>query len=360
MSLLDFLFGSRPSPARQPSRPALEALEDRVVPAAADLDVYRPVTQHFAATLVAEAQEDSYTVGAGVRINSDDDNANNVQDRLESVTASGGDNDLLQLVVGTNAAAMTLAYTDNLKVWTSATKTVAVASGATVAAGPYWVEFVGAAHTTDSTPATLTLTPSDGAAADGVVLHTFRSVVVAIGGNGQNPANVGDPALGVFTIATTLYQQGYDVRMFSHDQVASNGTGAAYTEVVSAVTQRDVDYVAIYGYSWGGGATYELANGLKNNAALTGQFTLSYTAYIDAITHGWISAERRLPPGTQYNDNVFQRRDWLLKGNTVSGSNTNLNVTTTSWGSTLNHTGVDDHANVRAMIVTNLTGRVIR
>jgi hypothetical protein len=189
-----------------------------------------------------------------------------------------------------------------------------------------------------------------------LVFHSFQSVVVAIGGNGQDPATLTGS---VFAIAHTLYQRGYDVQMYRHDQVSSSGAGAAFNEVVSAVRNRNVDYVAIIGFSWGGGATYELANGLKSNVAIQGQFTLTYTAYIDGITHGSITSERRLPPGSQYHDNVFQRTDWLLRGNRVNGAN-NLDVSRTSWGRGLGHTTIDDSPIVHVILVTNLTSRVIR
>ena len=69
-------------------------------------------------------------------------------------------------------------------------------------------------------------------------------------------------------MAGTLYDKGYDVHMFAHNQIQSTGRGAAYDEVVSAVLNRNVDNVAIFGYSWGGGATYELSQGLSTNTAL--------------------------------------------------------------------------------------------
>jgi hypothetical protein len=183
--------------------------------------------------------------------------------------------------------------------------------------------------------------------------------VSEIGGFGDNPAEVGTPGLGIFNIGLSLYQQGYDVELYSHDQVNSNGTGAAYNEVVSAVTKRHVTSVAIVGFSWGGGAEYQLAAGLQANATLHGLYTLSYTAYIDGITHYSLSAEQRLPPGTAYHDNIYQRKDWLLKGNTVAGAN-NLNVTSTTWGSSMVHTTIDDSPMVQSIIIIDLSARVVR
>ena len=196
-------------------------------------------------------------------------------------------------------------------------------------------------------------------ATDSIVFHSFQSVVIAIGGNTQDPSKFGDPNLGAFTMAGTLYDKGYDVHMYAHNQIQSTGRGAAYDEVVSAVLKRNVDYVAILGYSWGGGATYELANGLKANTALApAGYKLQYTAYVDGIRHNTISAETRLPPGTLYHDNYFQRKDLLPRGNTVSGAH-NLNVTTTSWGKNLGHTTIDDSPTLQGLLVGSLMAHVI-
>ena len=109
----------------------------------------------------------------------------------------------------------------------------------------------------------------------------------------------------------------------------SAGQGAAFNEVASSVLSRNVDYVAIVGYSRGGGATYDLANGLKNSRSLAGQHQLSYTAAIDGIRNTGYISERRLPPLTVFHDNIYRRKDLLIKGDSVSGAS-NLKVTSTS------------------------------
>ncbi|MBM4068129.1 MAG: hypothetical protein FJ271_04195 [Planctomycetes bacterium] len=349
---------------RRPTRatPRVELLEERTVPATANLTAYRPVTEYFKFTKfrVAERQEMNLDVGPGIRMNRDDDNANGVADYLDMGASAGSDDDLVRVDVAAVGTA-TLAFNANLKVWTSQTKQQQILSGDVFTAKTVWVEYVGAAFTSVSNPAGLTLNVSDsgGTASDKVMFHTFRSVVVAIGGRGQNPANVGDPSLGLFTIATVLYQRGFDVHIFGHDQVAPSGGGSAYVEVSNAVKRRNVRNVAIIGYSWGGGATYELARGIQVDATLRSRFTLRYTAYIDAVTHREISSERRLPPGTSYHDNIFESRDWLIRGDSVAGAS-NVNVTNTSWGSSLGHTNIDDDPVVRSIIVGNLTARVAR
>jgi hypothetical protein len=249
------------------------------------------------------------------------------------------------------------------------------------------VEYVGTSHTADADDATVKL--SAGGASDTVVFHTFRGDVLAIGGNQQDPWNYVNPdilsnsQLGVYKIAGMLYTQGYDVHLYSHSQVSTAtstiGRGAAYDEVVSAITNRQVTDVAIFGYSWGAGATYNLAKGLKANTMLASIAPnyLKYTAYIDGINRSSffsIGAERRLPPGTQYHDNYYQRRDWPLKGDsvisttadpipagiTVNNVNVNTNSTTKSWGSGLVHTTIDDRFELQVLIVGSLKSKVKR
>jgi hypothetical protein len=371
MSWLNLFHGSK-SPART-KRLSVELLEDRLVPSSADLIAYRPVTQYFnyANYPIAAAQEESPTLGPGIRYNGDDDNGNLIPDYNDTSATGGADNDMIRVNVAATGTSAVLTYTPNLEVWTakdngtSQVKLQKIDSGSTLFTGTVWVEYQSLTHT-DAANTYLMLTANDGPGTpttfDTVVFHSFRSVVIAIGGNTQNPANVGDPNLGIFTIASNLYQQGYDPHLFAHDQISSNsnniGAGAAYNEVASAVTQRNAKLVGIIGYSWGGGATYELAKGLQTN--LAGQYTLAYTAYIDGITHGWISSERRLPPGTAYHDNIFQRKDWLLKGNTVTNANTNINVTITLWGKNLTHTTIDNNLDVQNTIIWNMNQKLSR
>ncbi len=349
---------------RRPSIvPRLEPLEDRRVPATANLIAYRPVTEYlnYAKFRVPASQEMSHNLGPGIRINRDDDNGNSVADYLDNGITAGNDNDLVRVDVAATGTAAQLDFDSKLRVWTSRTKKQEILSGTPITVTIVWVEYVGSGHTSATAPADLTLTVSDasGDASDKVRFHTFRSVVIAIGGNGQNPAKVGDPSQGVFTIASVLYQRGFDVHMYRHDQVVSSGAGAAYNEAIRAVKRRNVKNVAIFGFSWGGGATYELARGLKANASLHARYTLRYTGYIDGITHHAISSEQRFPPGSAYHDNIYQRRDWLIQGNSVAGAH-NVNASATGWGSSLVHTSIDDNGTVRSIIISNLIRRVAR
>jgi hypothetical protein len=67
----------RPRGSTHRSRRLLvESLEDRSLMALADLDAYRPVTEHidYALHVVPESQEDNDKLGPGIRVNGDDDN----------------------------------------------------------------------------------------------------------------------------------------------------------------------------------------------------------------------------------------------------------------------------------------------
>jgi len=301
-------------------------------------------------------------LGPGIRFNGDNDDANLNRDYLDSGPLAAADNDLVRVDVHGTGTSFVVNWTSGvLNVWTSPTKTAPIANGGAVAKDQsLWVEDI-SSNPADLFPS-LTLTVNEASttttATDTVVFHRFQSVVIAIGGNSQDPTNFGDPQLGAFTMAGTLYDKGYDVHMYAHSQIQSNGQGAAYNEVKSAVLERNANYVAIYGYSWGGGATYELSAGLKNTPALAGKYQLQYTAYVDGIRHYSLSSETRLPAGTQYHDNFYQRKDWLLRGNSVIGAN-NVNVTLTSWGKNLVHTTIDDNATLQNLLVTNLMTKVI-
>lgn len=342
----------------------VERLEVRaLMSATANLVAYRPVTQNFnyAAFPITETDEISATRGAGIRFNGDDDNRNGVRDYLDTTPVTSADNDLVRVDALGTGTTFVVTWNGPLTVWTSADKVSSVPKNGSVSPGQsLWVEYVSSTHTTGTTTQ-LQMTVSDGlsSASDSVVFHSFQSIAIAIGGNTQDPAKFGDPNLGIYTMAGKLYGTGYDVHMFAHGQVQSTGKGAAFDEVVSAVLNRNVDNVAIYGYSWGGGATYELSAGLNANKSLApAGYKLQYTAYIDAIRHNSISAETRKPVGTAYHDNFFQRKDFLLKGNTVSKAN-NINVTKTTWGKNLAHTSIDDNLTLQGMLLKNLTDRLI-
>ena len=111
---------------------------------------------------------------------------------------------------------------------------------------------------------------------DTIKFHTFHSIVIALGGENQVPADPPDANHGTFQIAIDLYHQGYDVWMFDEDEVDATGAGAVYDEVARAVAGRLVTEVAVFGYSHGGGSTFLLCRNLNNNRAnIGGNFSIS-------------------------------------------------------------------------------------
>ena len=358
--------GARPRHrSRSTDGMSCEQLEVRqLLTASADLQAYRPVTPFIDPTAhsVPEAVETDPQRGPGIRFNGDDDNHNNVADFLESATVPTGDNDLVQVDIAAVGDVFVLSWTGPLAVWNSPTKSTSVANGGIVTVGQtVWVECTSA--TGEQNPV-MSLTANEISsktqASDQVVFHLFRGEVVVIGGFSEDPADVGAPGLGLFNIGGQLYDLGYDVHLFAHDQVAADGAGAVYDEIVSAVLERRATDIAILGYSWGAGGTHDLSVALAANTDLTSAgYRLRYTASVDGIRHHLLFAETRLPVGSEFHDNYFQRKDPLLRGQRIAGA-VNHNVSHKRWGRKLTHTQMDDAPQLQAGIVQTLAGRVSR
>ena len=168
----------------------------------------------------------------------------------------------------------------------------------------------------------------------------------------------------------TDYTQGYDVHMFDEDNVAADGSGPVYDEVVNAIQNRSVNDVAIYGYSHGGGSTYDLADRLDLNRAGIGVFEITWSSYVDSVSNNSdvdLAQELRRPPSTAYHANHYQHGaflpDFFLDGGPVPDSNpppTGLDVETTPWGASSTHFDVDDYPEVRGFMETTLLPRVTR
>ncbi len=334
---------------------------------AATLTAHRP--QHgagyfpFSKTPVAEADEEDDALGPGIRINTPGD------------SDPAGEDDLIELTVSVAppGAAVALARTDAaLGVWTTPTKTpgteIPFAGDKTAALpiGPgesdltLWVEWQAAAHGL----ADLHVEPANVAAPlDTLRFHTFRGIVMALGGEGQVPSVPVDPNHGTFVVATALYGQGFDAHIHDEDDVAADGSGPVYDEAVTAIQARLVEEVAIFGYSHGGGSTYDLADQLDLNRAGIGVFEIVFTSYVDSVENDSdidTAMELRRPPSTAYHANHYQvgtLADFFLDGGPVPDSNpppTGLNVETTPWGAGATHFLVDDYVQVRAFIEANL------
>lgn len=106
--------------------------------------------------------------------------------------------------------------------------------------------------------------------------------------------------------------------MYEHDDVI-DGEGPAYDMIVSAVNDRGVTDIAIMGYSWGGGDTYDLAELLQQNkngtvTDITQPFGIAFTGYIDAISTGTLFAETRRPPLSAFHCNQWETNTPLPHG----------------------------------------------
>ncbi len=338
---------------------------------AVNITAYRPQSEGYGSPLprlaVGESEEES--PGAGIRINGDDDNANGVADFSDTVVDH--ENDLIEVVLNVDPSNPPSGYeyvlvrtNPHLKVWSSAAKGTPILGANDEAVGAFggptatlWVECDAAGSGSLRLAVRRT---ADGAtkASDQVGFYAFSSIVIALGGENQSPSNPINSGHGVFVIAGNLYALGYDVHMYDEDNVGSSGSGSVYNEVVSAIVQRDVHVVSIYGYSHGGGSTHDLAERLNNNRGSIGTFTLPYTAYIDGVENDSdidLEWESRLPPTTQYHVNYYQR-NFIPMGTSVSGANVNINLSSSG----VQHGEIDDRSDVRSGVQQALVQHVPR
>jgi len=334
-----------------------------------NLTAYRP--QHgagyfpFSKTAVAEADEEDLSRGPGIRIN------------LPGEVDPAGEDDLIEVLVETTRPGVPLALRRSgggaaLHVWLTRTKAAGTEIPFTndkTGALPFapggtsltvWVEWAVAAHG----DAELLLQPAAADyALDALRFHTFRSIVMALGGESQVPSVPVDPNHGTFVVGIALYERGYDVHLHDEDDVTADGSGPVFDEVVNAVSHRLVSHVSIFGYSHGGGSTYDLADRLDNDRPGIGVFDITATSYVDGVQNDSdfdVDQETRRPPSTGYHANQYQvgtLADFFLDGGPVPNSDpppTGLNVETTPWGAGATHFTVDDFVQVRSFIETNI------
>lgn len=332
---------------------------------------YRPQTESYGAPFQRRRVEDLLEVvpGAGIRINGDDDDGDQILDRDDPFVP--GENDLIEVELRINPAAPSVTYhlvrsSPALKVFSESTKGMAlldtldevqlafVGESLTV-----WIECP-AGGAADLGFEARTSSGARVVARDVLGFQPFTSIVIALDGEFQTPT---DPPSsingGIAEMAIGLYQAGYDVHMYDEDVVASDGTGAAYDEVVSAIQRRGVSSVAVYGFSHGGGSTYDLCRRLDDNSIFIGAFDIVYTAYIDGIENDGtfdLDSETRLPPSTAYHVNYYQRNIFsgLTMGNSVPGADVDVNVTQQSWGGGILHANITLAPEVQAGLMDPL------
>ncbi len=327
----------------------------------AGLTVFRPTTEGpaygapFARRPIPDAEE--YSPGAGIRINGDADSAAQENDLIE-----------IEVQVSPFPTPPGVEYvlrrsTDSLQVWDSPSMgTPILTSGSEAPVAPtgpstsVWVESVGAV------PADIAFVARDipagtDVASDSAHIYPFRGIVIALGGETQDPTDPADSNHGIFQLAIELYSQGYDVHMLNEDVVTNDGSGAAYDEVVSAIQNRGAMDVAIFGYSHGGGSTHDLAERLDLNRGVIGTFDLAFTAYIDAVENDTatdLDQETRRPPASLFHVNFFQ--EGLLGGApTVPPADYEVNVD--EFVETHTHGTIDDDPLVLGAIRVRLMTR---
>ena len=224
----------------------VQELNERCDIPTVELIAYRPQSEAYGAPLQRRPipDEQELSPGAGIRLNGDDDNGNGTPDADEASVA--GENDLIELTlsasmpIAPDGLEYALVRTDaEIRVWDASTKGTEIlgASDSAVlsfASGPItvWAEMPGVG-TSDLTLVVRRTSDESAVASDELHLFTFTSIVIALGGESQVPA---DPPLepenhGMFQVAIDLYELGYDVHMYDEDVVVANGSGAAFDEV---------------------------------------------------------------------------------------------------------------------------------
>ncbi len=157
----------------------------------------------------------------------------------------------------------------------------------------------------------------DGSVIDAAYFHTFQSIIVGLGGFSQgSAAGSGTGTAAVNTAAASVpdfHDLGYAVHWYPWNKAAE-----ALAEVQTALTDRGVSKLSMYGYSLGGDRVVDIAN----NLAGVNTEVIHRTAFIDAIEESFPfffgTAERQLPPGSPKHLNIYQDQDHFLHGGTTN------------------------------------------
>jgi len=302
--------------------------------------IYDPRYGRFPDTPVPSQEEGPQSTGVGIRINGDDDDGDGVADLLANDTQIDGEDDLIRVKIGWENQAVgdiLVLKRSNMKiqVWKSPDKQTPAFIGNNLAIqitedDPFaaWIEWTNPNHGTANLTFEIQNAAGQALASDVIGLKTIKHVVIALGGENDNPRAGGDA---FWKIATDMYKAGFDVHMYNDSLVYDGvftgpenaGAGPVYDETVSAIQDRKVQTLAVFGYSHGGGSTYDLVKRLDDNRADIGTFTVQFTAYIDAIRQtvespvGGVRVpvglpEVRRPPSSQYHMNFYQTLDPVL------------------------------------------------
>ena len=335
------------------------------------MTAFRPLSESYGNPLVRRAipHAEEQNPGVGIRINGDDDNANGIADQNEQFVT--GENDLIEVELGVSELTPSgVEYilrrtASNIKVWESPTKDIAILDDedeATVVFSTLtrsiWVE--------NPTGGSASLEFEARSTTDGVIVvgdeiyfFAFTSLVIGLHGELQFPTDpIYGPNEGVSVLAIELYEEGYDSHMYMENEVASDGSGSVYEEIVSAVNNRGVTQIAIYCFSHGCGSTFDLSEKLDANKGSIGSFDISFTAYIDGVENDSdvdLDPEIRLPIGTGYHMNYYQSSFlWWIWGASIPEADVDEEV----YGVT--HITITNDVDVQNAIHDELVSRVSR
>jgi hypothetical protein len=153
---------------------------------------------------------------------------------------------------------------------------------------------------------------------------------------------------GMFPVAQKLYLEGYNIAYYDVHTISSTSGQPAYGELSNQIQNGFVKSVGLFGHSHGGGETYNICSLLSSAGGTLGTFNIKFSGYVDAIQHvSWALgdathnpwAETQYPPGSAYLWNYYETKNPIPHGVAIPGAAVNLNVNTTSWGSSLVHAG---------------------
>jgi len=327
-----------------------------------------PIYAPWPKTRVLEQDENSNTLGAGIRMNADDDNQNGTRDRFESGIAIPAEDDLIELRVDRlpGQGNMVLVASSDIALYYDPKKATPLP---TDMSGNYlpltftnnratvWVEWIGADHGF----ATVTLVDqASSTSQDSIRFHTFRTLWVVFGGNGQNPADtdgdgsIGDPVQGgpnregIFDVAQSLYNSGWNVLPFDEEDVDAFAD-VPYTVITQAVDWGQVEWFGIMGYSQGGGATHDLIERTFDDG-----YVPAMGVWVDAIDHDGALEENDWPNEVLYLLDIWEDNDLLLDGGPVTNADERFPGTEyeefDATGLGLDHSSIDDSPTIHNLI----------
>lgn len=308
---------------------------------------YRAQSEYFSEEIVPESEE--IHPGVGIRFNGDNKNKNLIKVVLE-----------VDSIIPPNEIVYTLKRNNqNIKVWGDPYKLFPILDNnnqkdldfssnvediyiENVVPGNSNLEF-------------LAIQNNSILSSDMIVFSTLNSMIIVLGGDDQEPQNFTDPNFGAFQIGLNLYLSGYDVYIYNENQVPVFWPqfGQTINDIINGINNRDIFRLGVFGYSYGGGATYRLCEYLNNNMSAIGYFEIDCTGYIDAFqSMTVVTAEERLPPGSNFHVNYYQTDDILLRGVHVPGADINEKIIN------VNHLTIDDNSIVRNGIETYMKQKI--